>query len=455
MLQIYGGQRRLSSDQTLRMIAATNPSISAAIASQSTSTSRSCCCPVLPIPIGNLEFRRKCNFGSDSVCGFGGRRRKMEALRRVIGGCFRDGSGSGRGKQVEIESVSGGEEMVDAGKADSNVYPEHLVVMVNGLAGSAADWRYAAEQFVKKLPDKVFVHRSECNYSKKTFDGVDLMGERLADEVLSIVKRRPEVQKISFVAHSLGGLVARYAIGRLYESVPNAKDPGNVYTNHSDQPAKLPNKSKIAGLEPINFITVASPHLGSRGHRQLPLLCGLPFLERSASQTAHWLVGRTGKHLFLTDHDDGKPPLLLRMATDSEDLRFISALQAFKRRVAYANVNYDHVVGWSTSSIRRCNELPKSNLLFLDEKYPHVAYVEGETSKVIQVKTPSTKTDQTTELEEEMIRGLTQVHWDRVDVSFHKSRQRIVAHNTIQVKTFWLNSDGVDVVCHIIDNFLL
>ncbi|KAL9685247.1 hypothetical protein QQ045_022695 [Rhodiola kirilowii] len=286
---------------------------------------------------------------------------------------------------------------------------------------SAADWRYAAEQFVKKLPDKVFVHRSECNYSKKTFDGVDMMGERLADEVFW------------------------YAIGRLYESVSNAKDPGNVYTNHSDQPAKLPNKSKIAGLEPINFITVASPHLGSRGHRQLPLLCGLPFLERSASQTAHWLVGRTGKHLFLTDHDDGKPPLLLRMATDSEDLRFISALQAFKRRVAYANVNYDHVVGWSTSSIRRCNELPKSNLLFLDEKYPHVAYVEGETSKVIQVKTPSTKTDQTTELEEEMIRGLTQVHWDRVDVSFHKSRQRIVAHNTIQVKTFWLNSDGVDV----------
>lgn len=24
---------------------------------------------------------------------------------------------------------------------------------------SAADWRYAAEQFVKKLPDKVIVHR--------------------------------------------------------------------------------------------------------------------------------------------------------------------------------------------------------------------------------------------------------------------------------------------------------
>lgn len=56
----------------------------------------------------------------------------MEVLRRIIRGCFRDG----RGKEVEIESVSGGgEEVVDAGKADSDLYPEHLVVMVNGLAG--------------------------------------------------------------------------------------------------------------------------------------------------------------------------------------------------------------------------------------------------------------------------------------------------------------------------------
>ena len=32
-----------------------------------------------------------------------------------------------------------------------------------------------------------------------------------------------------------------------------------------------------------------------------------------------------------------------------------------------------------------------------------------------------------------MIRGLTQVPWERVDVSFRKSRQKYIAHNTIQV----------------------
>jgi hypothetical protein len=59
-----------------------------------------------------------------------------------------------------------------------------------------------------------------------------------------------------------------------------------------------------------------------RFFHQLPFLCGLPFLERRASETAHLIVGRTGKHLFLTDNDDGRRPLLLRMVDDSDGLQF-------------------------------------------------------------------------------------------------------------------------------------
>lgn len=69
-----------------------------------------------------------------------------------------------------------------------------------------------------------------------------------------MTKRWPEVSKISFVAHSLGGLVARYAIGKLYE---NSKCHEQIY------------EDRIAGLQPVNFITVATPHLGSRGHKQV------------------------------------------------------------------------------------------------------------------------------------------------------------------------------------------
>ncbi|KAG2699297.1 hypothetical protein I3843_07G185600 [Carya illinoinensis] len=381
---------------------------------------------------------------------------RMEWLSKKGGGCFR----SNQGKEViKFEADSGGVDIFDAAP---RAVPDHLVIMVNGLVGSAADWRYAAEQFVKKLPDKVIVHRSECNSSKLTFDGVDLTGERLAEEVLAVVRRRPEVQKISFVAHSLGGLIARYAIGRLYDHSIKLEPAGltghssnEEHKNYMAQGIEQPHEAKIAGLKPMNFITFATPHLGSRGHNQLPFLCGLPFLERRASQTAHLVAGRSGKHLFLTDNDDGKPPLLLRMVNDSEDLKFISALRAFKRRVAYANANYDHMVGWRTSSIRRQHELPKSNLLGTDERYPHIVYVDREPMNNIHNKDSLAVGDQKTDLEEEMIRGLTQVPWERVDVSFHKSRQRYIAHNTIQVKSYWLNSDGADVVFHMIDNFLL
>ncbi|RWW26537.1 hypothetical protein BHE74_00014727 [Ensete ventricosum] len=67
---------------------------------------------------------------------------------------------------------------------------------------STADWKFAADQFVKMLPDKVIVHcnfhccviiqavymlffpvGSQRNMYKLTLDGVDVMGERLAEEV--------------------------------------------------------------------------------------------------------------------------------------------------------------------------------------------------------------------------------------------------------------------------------
>ncbi|XP_022135222.1 putative lipase YDR444W [Momordica charantia] len=378
-------------------------------------------------------------------------RPKMDLPRRVAAPCF----GSRRSKGLKVDPDFGGQEIF---YADAKAAPEHLVIMVNGLIGSAADWRYAAGQFVKKLPDKVIVHRSECNSSRLTFDGVDTMGERLAKEVLAVVRCRPEVQKISFVAHSLGGLVARYAIGRLFHHIPRLESSGapeNSSAEEQKQHLEQFHHARIAGLEPVNFITFATPHLGSRGNKQFPVLGGLPFLERGASQTAHLVAGRSGKHLFLTDDDDdGKPPLLLRMVTDAEDLKFISALRSFKRRVAYANVNYDHMVGWRTSSIRRQHELPKSSVLMTNDKYPHIVFVEQSSPDDIFNKA-SLIIDQKVDLEEEMIRGLNQVPWIRVDVSFQKSRQRYIAHNTIQVKSYWLNSDGADVVFHMIDNFVL
>jgi pimeloyl-ACP methyl ester carboxylesterase len=97
-----------------------------------------------------------------------------------------------------------------------DVSPSHLLIMINGIGGSALNWRYAAKQFLKNFPNDVIVYCSERNSAKSTLDGVDVMGQRLAEEVTDCIRRHPSVQKISFVGHSLGGLVARYAIARLF-----------------------------------------------------------------------------------------------------------------------------------------------------------------------------------------------------------------------------------------------
>jgi hypothetical protein len=78
-------------------------------------------------------------------------------------------------------------------------------------------------------------------------------------------------------------------------------------------------------------------------HSPVPLFSGSYTLERLATRMSGCL-GKTGKHLFLADSDGGKPPLLLRMVKDSRDLKFISALQCFKRRIAYANTSFDRIL---------------------------------------------------------------------------------------------------------------
>ncbi|XP_022879116.1 putative lipase ROG1 isoform X2 [Olea europaea var. sylvestris] len=344
---------------------------------------------------------------------------------------------------------------VEAGCNQKN----HLIVMVNGIIGSAQNWRYAAKQFVKAYPSDVVVHCSESNSSMLTFDGVDVMGTRLADEVISVVAHYPNLQKISFVGHSLGGLIARYAIARLYQqdlSGKPGKENGECERESNRSFAEEKSKDKIAGLEPVNFITFATPHLGSRGHKQVPVFCGLYSMEKVASR-ASWLLGRTGKHLFLTDSDDGKPPLLLQMVNDTEDLKFISSLHSFKRRVAYANARFDHLVGWSSSSLRRRNELPKRRNLQKHAKYPHIFNeVVSETDKPQEVHLEAKiARGKTSEMEEEMMRSLTRLSWDRIDVNFGGSIQRFLAHNTIQVKTYCINSAGADVIQHMIENFVL
>jgi triacylglycerol esterase/lipase EstA (alpha/beta hydrolase family) len=96
-------------------------------------------------------------------------------------------------------------------------------------------------------------------------------GKSLASQVIEEINKRPQIRKISFVAHSVGGLVARYAIGRLYRLPRQALE--NAPQSLSDN-----NRGDIYGLEAVNFITVASPHLGSRGNKQVVVTSVLSYI---------------------------------------------------------------------------------------------------------------------------------------------------------------------------------
>ncbi|KAG5561852.1 hypothetical protein RHGRI_004781 [Rhododendron griersonianum] len=366
--------------------------------------------------------------------------------------------------------------------------PDHLLVLVHGIMASPSDWIYVEAELKRRLGRNFLIYASSCNTFTKTFAGIDGAGKRLADEpvrvvtnsllsimwlkqVMQVVKRTDSLKRISFLAHSLGGLFARYAISELYSPAalsPDECDEVPASTNSKSKTASPSRRGLVAGLEPVNFITLATPHLGVRGKKQLPLLLGFPILEKLAPSIASIFVGRTGSQLFLTDGKPNKPPLLLRMASDCEDGKFISALGAFRCRILYANVSYDHMVGWRTSSIRRETELFKPPRQSLNG-YKHVVDVEyyppvssdgphfpPEAAKAKAAAQNAPNTENTVEyheiMEEEMIRGLQQLGWKKVDVSFHSAIWPFFAHNNIHVKNEWFHNAGAGVVAHVADS---
>ena len=118
------------------------------------------------------------------------------------------------------------------------------------------------------------------------------------------------------------------------------------------------------------------------------------------------------------------------------------------------------IVGWKTSSIRRQHELTKVMIYLLsahiwfvtgllcfkilwhqkgdfvdDVRYPHVVYVEKPKARDVDFSDEMIYQAKTTsEMEEVTLKSLNRIPWERVDVSFKRSRQWIFAHSTIQVQ---------------------
>jgi len=217
---------------------------------------------------------------------------------------------------------------------------EHLLVLVHGLWGKPIHLTHIRETIEAQYGDQglhVLVPNSNAEYL--TYDGIELGGERVTNEIEERIKQLEDagakLSKISVMGYSLGGLVARYAIGLLYKN--------GVFDK----------------LQPVNFTTFATPHLGVRTPSAG---FGGQFWNNVGSKT----LSTSGAQMFIADtfRDSGKP--LLAVLADPDSI-FIRGLRLFKNKSVYANTINDRSVPYYTSCISRTD--PFVNLDAVDLHY--------------------------------------------------------------------------------------
>ncbi|KAL3643508.1 hypothetical protein CASFOL_014323 [Castilleja foliolosa] len=319
--------------------------------------------------------------------------------------------------------------------------PDHLLVLVHGIMGSPSDWTYCEAELKRRLGKRFLIYASSCNTYTKTFTGIDGAGKRLADEVMQVVKKTKSLQKISFLAHSLGGLIARYAIAVLYTQNVDSE-------NSCDSDNGL-----IAGLEAINFITLARNFRSfseCRFWRKSPLHLPLFLLVKRAVNSFLQMVGPINLLCYY------EWPRIVKMGN-------------LYLHLVLSNIGY-YMVGWRTSSIRRESELVKPFDQSLDG-YEHIVNIEycppvlsetpdfpPEAARAKEAAQNKPNTQNTREyheiMEDEMIDGLQRLGWTKVDVSFHSTFWPFMAHHNIQVKNEWFNNAGAGVVAHVADSII-
>lgn len=92
----------------------------------------------------------------------------------------------------------------------------------------------------------------------QTFDGIDSCGERLAAEIQAKVKAHPSLHKITFIGHSMGGLLVRYAAGTcLQRRNAQALPFDMVHSMLMSKPLCTNHHSKLCNLR------LANAHIGT------------------------------------------------------------------------------------------------------------------------------------------------------------------------------------------------
>jgi len=131
--------------------------------------------------------------------------------RYLGGGCAPSASSSSRAAADE-------EPMDSPPSAPKRYLGVHLVVLVHGFQGNSFDMRLMKNTLAMLYPDSIFLS-STCNEDNTEGD-INEMGVRLAQEVVNYICDwcpAGALGRLSFITHSLGGLIARAALPLLQE----------------------------------------------------------------------------------------------------------------------------------------------------------------------------------------------------------------------------------------------
>lgn len=194
----------------------------------------------------------------------------------------------------------------------------HVVVLVHGYQGSEFDMRLYKNFLVKIIPQTTFI-LSKANKDSKEIS-ILKMGMKLAEEVKGFMEESnnaSRIGRISFIGHSLGGLVIRAALPFL--------------RNY---------KSKM-----VTFISLSSPHLGCRINSSFLVHIGMKVIKSFKNSTVL-------RELDLSDKKDYKECSVYRLS-------MMEGLNWFQN-IIFASSKQDGYVNYESARIQLSDNLHKA-----------------------------------------------------------------------------------------------
>eukprot|EP00743_Colponemidia_sp_Colp-15_P005523 GILK01005940.1.p1 GENE.GILK01005940.1~~GILK01005940.1.p1 ORF type:complete len:790 (+),score=102.98 GILK01005940.1:173-2542(+) len=184
------------------------------------------------------------------------------------------------GQEEPAPAISRQNHLSSPGESTRSYRGVHLFVLVHGFQGNSFDMRLMKNNLALLYPEAMFLS-SNCN-EEKTEGDIAEMGERLSLEVLNHISEwcpGNSLGRLSFVAHSLGGLIVRAALPKL----------------------------EAYSTKMYTFLTLSSPHLGYMYNSNKLVDAGIWVLKK-------WRKSLALLQLTMTDKKDMRQTMIYKLS---------------------------------------------------------------------------------------------------------------------------------------------